>query len=113
MRHTWNRSGYTVTTRSCTACWATGSRFGKGSTPWHGTMPDGTHYSCRIPPCPGTPWVRRDGGAVTYWAIGPHNHRIEITPALVTQFGREHVENMVERHGFPPLPADAWKDLEA
>lgn len=115
MRHRWNRSGYGITSRQCTACWATGTRWGKGSTSWQGVMPDGTRYSGVIPKCPGTPWIREPfASGQAMWTIRVNGHDVVMADRhLVAQFGREHVEDLLKRHNVPPLPEQAWEELTA
>lgn len=117
MRHKWDygsSTAWSARSRRCVRCWATGARFGPGSEPWHGTMPDGSRYHAAMstPECPGTPWVRTEDEAGLRWLLLDREHHPRlVSRPLVRQFGRQHVEEMLKRTEAPPLPEVAWAEL--
>lgn len=119
MRHAWSygkSDAKNSRSRYCAQCWATGRRYGRNSTVWDTFRPSGAFYGTRrVPPCPGTPWVRFAESAGPEWRLfDRETHAVmrRVNGGLVAQFGREHVEQLLARTpGVPPLPEAAWEEL--
>lgn len=111
MRHRWDYGESTARparSRRCTACWATGRRYGYGSAPWTTYLPGGDAAGvAKTPPCPGTPWVLCRG----YWklpALPGEERPYLVTVRLIAVSERAAIERMLEEDGKPPMPEDAW-----